>query len=384
MTEASDAVRVLNGRYELVERIGSGGMASVYRAEDQILGRPVAVKLLHPNLTGDSTFLDRFRQEAHAVANLAHPNIVTVHDIGQDDDQHYIVMEFVDGRTLKQVIRHQPGGQPLPLNRALDLTIKICAGLGYAHRNNIVHCDVKPQNVLVRRDDRVKVTDFGIARAMTEATSNDGQVWGTPQYFSPEQAMGKPAIPASDVYAIGIILYELLTGKLPFTAESHTALALKHIHEPPPRITDLNPTVPPQMVNLVNKALSKDPAQRFRTAGQFGRILSTYRRHGLEETSPARTVSMPTDYRPRTGTPQSPLPQHTPHTPARPVQPAVRDTVYQRPGQSASQSAIPQRRPQQKKTSNDWLMIALGILAFLAVSMLIPLWWLVAVRWDVF
>ncbi len=388
MESTNDATRILNARYKLIKRIGSGGMASVYRAQDEILGRPVAVKLLHSGLTGDATFLERFRKEAHSVANLTHQNIVTVHDIGQDNDQYYIVMELVDGRTLKQVIRQQIGGQPLPINRALDLTIKICAGLGYAHRSGIVHCDVKPQNVLVRRDDRVKVTDFGIARAMTEATSHDGQVWGTPQYFAPEQAMGKPATPASDVYAIGIILFELLTGQLPFTAESHTALALKHINETPPSISDFNPTVPRQMSHLVNKALAKNPQDRFRTAGQFGQILSTYRRLGMDETGAAKPPQTTEQYSPRTGRiraqPQ-PRRQHTPRKPVRPVtvaapRPTNRSQSNRQPAALRPQ---PVARPPQPQQKNDWLVIALGLLAFLSIVMLIPLWWLVARSWGV-
>ncbi|MCA9960542.1 MAG: serine/threonine protein kinase, partial [Anaerolineales bacterium] len=237
---------ILNNRYKLLERIGSGGMSVVYKAQDLSLGRIVAVKMLHEGLTGDKGFLARFQREAHAAANLSHSNIVTVHDIGQDGHRHYIVMEFVDGQTLKQIIREQNKlGQPMPINRALDLTIQICNGIGYAHRAHLVHCDVKPQNVLVTRDDRVKVADFGIARAISEASQQmEKQVWGTPQYFSPEQASGHPATPASDVYAIGIILFELLSGRLPFQAESQTALALKHMQEPAPLVTTVNPAVP--------------------------------------------------------------------------------------------------------------------------------------------
>ncbi|MCZ7669989.1 MAG: protein kinase [Chloroflexi bacterium] len=165
----------------------------------------------------------RFQQEAHAAANLTHPNIVTVHDIGQDDHRHYIVMEFVDGQTLKQLIREQAQNHSLlPINRSLDLAIQTCNGLGYAHRAQLVHCDMKPQNILVTRDDRVKVADFGIARAISEASQqiSDSQVWGTPQYFSPEQAAGEAPTPASDVYGVGVIMFEMLTGHLPFTADT--------------------------------------------------------------------------------------------------------------------------------------------------------------------
>ena len=190
--------RVLNNRYELIERIGAGGMAAVYKARDRALGRLVAIKMLHESFTSDEGFLRRFQQEAYAAANLTHPNIVTVHDIGQDGYNHYIVMEFVDGLTMKQIIRgYEDNGQKMPLSRALDLAIGICNGIGYAHRAGLVHCDVKPHNVLVTPDEQVKVADFGIARAVTDATQQEivSQVWGTPQYFAPEQAAGQPMTP---------------------------------------------------------------------------------------------------------------------------------------------------------------------------------------------
>ena len=261
--------RVLNERYKLLGRIGSGGMSVVYRAQDLLLGRIVAVKMLHESFSSDEDFLRRFRQEAYSAASLQHPNIVTVHDIGQDGHAQYIVMEYVDGRTLKQIIRqYNDDGHIMPTSRFLDLIIQICDGIGYAHRANLVHCDVKPQNVLVTRDDRIKVADFGIARAMSEASQQiqDDEMWGTPQYFSPEQAAGEPPTPASDVYAIGIIMFEMLTGQLPFTAESQTALALKHIQEKPPKVGELNPAVPEQLELIDDKVLAKEPAGRYRTA----------------------------------------------------------------------------------------------------------------------
>jgi serine/threonine-protein kinase len=276
---------VLNNRYKLIRRAGTGGMASVYKGQDLMLGRLVAVKVLHESLTGNVEFLRRFQQEAYAAANLSHPNIVTVHDIGQDGHYYYIVMEFIEGQTLKDLVRQllQTTGRPLPINQALDLAIQICAGVGYAHRANLVHCDVKPQNVLVTRDNRVKVADFGIARAISQTIPDDDYVvWGTPQYFSPEQAAGEAATPASDVYAIGVILFEMLTGRLPFVADSHTALAVKHMRETPPLITQFNPSVPIQIERVIAKVLSKEPAGRYRTADQFGRILTTYRDSSLE------------------------------------------------------------------------------------------------------
>ncbi|MCA9999261.1 MAG: serine/threonine protein kinase, partial [Anaerolineales bacterium] len=350
--------QILNGRYRLIKRIGSGGMSIVYQAQDMSLGRLVAIKMLHESLTGDEGFLRRFQREAHAAANLSHPNIVTVHDIGQDGYKHYIVMEYVDGRTLKQIIRdYKSQGQTMPISRALQLVVQICSGIGYAHRSNLVHCDVKPQNILVTRDDRVKVADFGIAQALSEATHHDqpSRVWGTPQYFSPEQAQGHPTSPASDVYAIGIVLFEMLTGELPFQADSHTALALKHIQDHPPLASELNPAVPPQLDQIINKVLSKEPAGRYRTAGQLGRILSAYRERSLADTSavslpPAETAvpvsELPTQIFAR------PEPDHD--TPARPMQP-VRQTTSQPRDERETAVSVPAPGGGQP----DWIAIGL-------------------------
>ena len=373
--------QVLNGRYRLIKRIGSGGMSIVYQAQDMSLGRLVAIKMLHESLTGDEGFLRRFQREAHAAANLSHPNIVTVHDIGQDGYKHYIVMEYVDGRTLKQIIRdYKKQGQTMPISRALQLVVQICSGIGYAHRSNLVHCDVKPQNILVTRDDRVKVADFGIAQALSEATHHDqpSRVWGTPQYFSPEQAQGHPTTPASDVYAIGVVLYEMLTGELPFQADSHTALALKHIQEHPPLASDLNPAVPPQLDQIINKVLAKEPAGRYRTAGQLGRILSAYRERSLADTSamslpPAETAvpvsELPTQILTR------PEPAHD--TPARPMQP-IRQTAVNQPREERETAVSV---PVPASNQPDWIAIGLGITALIALLGLIPLWYYVYQAW---
>lgn len=372
---------VLNGRYELLERIGSGGMSVVYKAKDRALGRIVAVKMMHESFTNDSGFLKRFQQEAHSAANLAHPNIVTVHDIGQDEYKHYIVMEFVEGQTLKEIIRSYKG-EPMPISRALDLIIQVCNGIGYAHRANLVHCDVKPQNVIVTTDERVKVADFGIARAISTATQVQqvSQIWGTPQYFSPEQAAGDAPTPASDVYAIGIILFEMLTGRLPFAAESHTAMALKHLHTPPPLVTEFNPATPAQLAQIINKLLAKEPAGRYRTAGQLGRILSTYRQRSQEETGPLH----------------SPLSATAQQAPAIPVA-EQKTEVFQRPQPEDSEAITrPPMRPIPKPTEPitvsvpgqaksavpmDWTAVSLGIFAVVALLGLIPLWYLVFRAW---
>ncbi len=272
----SNGETILNGRYRLVAQQGSGGMAVIYKAVDQFLGRTVACKVLRPSLTSDPPFVARFRNEARSVANLSHPNIVTVHDVGNDGQTYYMVMEYVEGQDLKKIIRSEG---LLSIDRTLDLAIQICAGIGFAHRAGIVHADVKPQNILVTKDFRVKVTDFGIAQALTDTqpTQRQDVVWGSPHYFAPEQARGEKPTPASDVYAIGIVIFEMLTGRLPYTGSSQQELAMAHLREPVPRVTDLNPSVPENLSKIVYKVMSKDPAARYRMADQLGHILSSYR-----------------------------------------------------------------------------------------------------------
>ncbi len=300
---------LLNGRYRLLNQQGSGGMAVIYRATDLALGRTVAVKILRPSLTSDPEFLKRFRQEARNVANLSHPNIVTVHDVGQHGSTHYIVMEYIDGEDLKRQIR---ASAPFTIDRSLNIAIQICAGVGYAHRAELVHADVKPQNVLVTQDDHVKVTDFGIAQALSASATQPQEqperqrvVWGSPHYFAPEQAQGEPPTPASDVYAIGIVLFEMLTGRLPFVGTDQQELAMAHIRETPPNASDFNPNVPVHVDRILQKSMSKEPEARYRDAEQLGRILATYRRQG----------QVTTDQVPEVGTEE-------PATPAQPRFPA--------------------------------------------------------------
>jgi eukaryotic-like serine/threonine-protein kinase len=354
---------VLNGRYKIIGSAGSGGMAAVYKAQDLMLGRLVAVKVLRESLSGDAEFLRRFRHEARASANLTHPNIVTVHDIGQDNGREFIIMELVEGPTLKQVIRDIVSrGETMPLKRALDLTIQICAGLGYAHRAGFVHCDVKPQNVLVTRDERVKVADFGIARALSHTSLHDENlVWGTPQYFSPEQAAGEPATPASDVYAIGVILFELLTGRLPFEASSHTALALKHMRNRAPLVTQFNPALPTQIEQIIAKLLAKEPTSRYRTADQLGRILAAYRQGTQDETGRRPAVPLATR-------PQRVIVSRPEATSARP------------PPHSLADSPTTLHIPVPPHEETDWLAVGLGILAIISLLGLIPLWYAVYLR----
>ena len=268
--------RILNQRYELLERIGGGGMAVVYRARDIALGgRIVAVKILREQYAGDDKFLARFTREASAAAGLNHPNIVSVYDVGEDGEIHYIVMECVEGETLRQYMDRQTG--PLPPTQAAEIAAQICAALAAAHALGIVHRDIKPQNVLISNQGVVKVTDFGIAKGLTEISMTEtGVALGTVQYFSPEQARGQRVSPQSDLYSVGIILFEMLTGRLPFESDSMMGLALKHIQEPPPHPRQFNPAVPLGLDAIVMKSLEKQPEDRFASADAMERALRSY------------------------------------------------------------------------------------------------------------
>ena len=384
---------LLNNRYRLIAQQGAGGMAVVYKAQDMLLGRVVAVKILRPSLTSDPAFLNRFRQEARSVANLAHPNIVTVHDVGQDRNTHYIVMEYVEGKDLKTLIRAEA---PFSLDRALNLAIQICAGVGYAHRAEIVHADVKPQNVLVTDDGIVKVTDFGIARAFVVNFPGEKQaiVWGSPHYFSPEQAQGDPPTPAADVYAIGVVLFEMLTGQLPFAGKDHKELALAHIRAEVPMASDLNPAVPRKLSHIIRKVMAKEPSARYRTADQLGRILISYREQGEQTTdrqAPA-AVAQTTQQRPIPPQPASaPPPAATPgasatmpaagvptQPAAAPAQQAAPPVVAPRPAGEATAGRYAEPLSawpgQPARTPVDWIAVILGIAAVIAVLGLVPVW----------
>ncbi len=250
-------------------------MAIVYRAQDLMLERLVAVKVLREDYSRDPAFQERFRQEARAAANLSHPNIVTMHDVGLDNGQLFLVMEYVPGKDLKTLIKQRVRFSP---EEALPLLIQACAGIGYAHRAGLVHCDVKPQNMLVTPDMRLKVADFGIARALSTIIPEEQMdvVWGSPQYFAPEQATGGAPSPASDVYSIGIIMYEMLTGSLPFQSTTDSELARQHIEVEPPVLSEILPEISPLLEQIQKKVLSKEPSQRYRTADQLGRVLMNF------------------------------------------------------------------------------------------------------------
>lgn len=252
--------RILARRYELQELIGGGGMADVYKAQDKLLDRAVAVKILHQQYANDAEFVEKFRREATAAAKLAHPNIVNIYDVGEDGGSQYIVMEYVSGPTLKEVIQQKGCLEPI---EAVRIAKEIASALESAHRNNLVHCDIKPHNILVMPDGHIKVTDFGIARAVSASTMTySGSVMGSVHYFSPEQAKGTVITTKSDVYSLGVVLYEMLTGQLPFNGETSVSIALKHLQEEPVPIRQLNQSIPPVLEAIVQKAMSKDPADR--------------------------------------------------------------------------------------------------------------------------
>src|SRR5438105_14676939 len=254
---------IVAGRYELEELVGSGGMSSVFKARDTLLERRVALKVLHPHFTDDDQYVERFRREARAVASLSHPNIVTILDRGEDEGRQFIVFELVEGRTLKEVLDEE--GR-LPVARALEIAIQVARGLAFAHEHGLVHRDVKPQNVILNGDGRAKVTDFGIARSLeVQGMTQTGTVLGTSNYIAPEQAQGGTVDGATDVYSLGVVLFELLTGEVPFPGESFVAVAMQHVSEPPPSLLDVRPDVPVRVAHPVDRGPEKVPPARFLT-----------------------------------------------------------------------------------------------------------------------
>ncbi len=265
MAEVTDGTLV-DGRYRIERRLGSGGMADVYCAYDHQLGRQIALKVLHRRFARDREFVERFRREASSAAGLQHPNVVGVFDRGEYDGTYYIAMEYLPGKTLKDVIREE---SPIDQLRAIDYAIQILQAASFAHRRGVVHRDIKPHNVIVGGDGRLKVTDFGIARAGASEMTETGSIMGTAQYLSPEQAQGQRVGAQSDLYSIGVVLFEMLTGRVPFTGESAVSIALKHVSEEPPPLRALRPDAHPRLEQVVGRALLKDPAQRFASADEF-------------------------------------------------------------------------------------------------------------------
>jgi eukaryotic-like serine/threonine-protein kinase len=257
---------IIDGRYRVISRVGSGGMADVYLAQDQLLGREVAVKVLHQHFAEDQEFVERFRREASSAAALSHPNIVGIFDRGEWNGTYYIAMEYVAGRTLKSIVREEGALDP---SQAIDIVVQILRAAQFAHRRGVIHRDLKPHNVILDEEGRVRVTDFGIARAGASDMTLTGSIMGTAQYLSPEQAQGYSVSETSDIYSVGVILYELLTGAVPFEGESAVAIAFKQVSAEPRPPSELNPSLPPGLDAIVLRALAKDPAQRYANAGEL-------------------------------------------------------------------------------------------------------------------
>jgi beta-lactam-binding protein with PASTA domain/serine/threonine protein kinase len=289
MSPEMEADTIVDGRYKVLSRLGTGGMADVFLAEDLQLGRKVALKLLHRRFAEDPGFVERFRREAQAAAGLQHPNVVSVYDRGSYDDTYYIAMEYLSGRTLKQLIRDDA---PLDPIRAIDITIQILKAARFAHRRGVIHRDLKPHNVIVDDQDHAKVTDFGIARAGASDMTETGSIMGTAQYLSPEQAQGLAVSESSDLYSIAVVLYEMLTGRVPFDADAAVTIALKHVSEAPPAVSSINPTVPPELEQVVMWALNKNPADRPKDADEFVAALEQAKAAIVSGGSGQRTASI--------------------------------------------------------------------------------------------
>ncbi|MCE2490732.1 MAG: serine/threonine protein kinase [Anaerolineae bacterium] len=376
----ASAENILNQRYRLLGQLGSGGMAVIYKALDQRLARVVAVKVLRPSLTSDPGFVKRFRNEARSVARLAHPNIVTVHDVGSDGNTHFMVMEFVEGQDLKKIIRSKG---LLPVDEALELAIQICAGIGFAHRSGFVHADVKSQNILMTSGNKVKVADFGIAQALSDTLPARQQqvVWGSPHYYSPEQARGLRPTPAADVYSIGVVMFEMLTGELPYGGDSPQELAQAHVNKRVPHVIDVNAAVPENISKIVHRVMQKETTARFRTADQLGKVLASLRDHSRAYTSAA------------------PAPQHgRSHIPA----PSAAGAGALAPSVESAESLPGGRRPANREGQAspdpprqdprarrafpgelDLVTILLALVALIAVAGLIPLLIVVLQAWNV-
>jgi beta-lactam-binding protein with PASTA domain/predicted Ser/Thr protein kinase len=297
MTEVAGNT-LIDGRYRILRRIGSGGMADVYCAEDSHLGRQVAIKVLHRRFAQDQEFVERFRREAKSAAGLNHPNVVGVFDRGEHEGTYYIAMEFLTGRTLKDIVTAEA---PLPQERVIDVGTQTLEAAGFAHRHGVIHRDFKPHNVIVDDHGHAKVTDFGIARAGASEMTETGSIMGTAQYLSPEQAQGHAVTATSDIYSIGVMLYEMLAGRLPFEGDSAVAVALKHLSEQPAPISQWRPDVHPALEAVVMAALAKDPAQRWQSAEDLAAALEAARaqieagHNGGQDTAAFAPIPMPAD-----------------------------------------------------------------------------------------
>ncbi|MEA2156569.1 MAG: eukaryotic-like serine/threonine-protein kinase, partial [Solirubrobacteraceae bacterium] len=354
---------VVDGRYQVMAHLGTGGMAEVYCAQDLQLGRKVALKVLHERFAADAEFVERFRREASSAAGLQHQHVVSVYDRGEWDGTSYIAMEYVPGRTLKQLVVDEG---PLDPQRAVDLTVQILRAARFAHRRGIIHRDFKPQNVIVDDEDRAKVTDFGIARAGASDMTQTGSIMGTAQYLSPEQAQGHAVTARSDLYSIGIVLYELLTGRVPFEAEAAVTIALKQVSEAPVPPSQVNPAVTPELEAVVLRALAKDPADRFADADEFiaaleaaGSRIPSAAQIAAAEAAAAAATALPAAAMAGAIAPPLPPPPLSPATGIHPGGPPPAEGVYEAP--AAGPSVARRRRPRW-----PWVVAALLLIALVA------------------
>jgi eukaryotic-like serine/threonine-protein kinase len=344
---------LFDGRYRILRKLGAGGMANVYLAEDEELGRRVAIKILNDRYANDELFIERFRREAKSAAALSHPNIVSIYDRGEAEGTYYIAMEVIEGRSLKELILTRG---PLPIPQAIAYTLEILDALRFAHRHGIIHRDVKPHNILVG-GERLKVTDFGIARAGASQMTEAGSIMGTAQYLSPEQARGAPVTASSDLYSVGIVLYEMLTGKVPFGGDSAIEIAMKHLNELPKPPSKIRPEIPPELDQVVLRALAKAPEDRYQTAEEFAEDL-----HRVEaglpvapETSDAATALLAAPATTIGGTTQV-LPEDATQVAPVPVPPPRRPPPYE-PGYGYGEP------PPKRRRWAPWLLVALLLAA---------------------
>jgi serine/threonine-protein kinase len=340
MDDLTSSFPIINNRYQIHSTIASGGMAVIYLAQDLLLERSVAMKILRRDFSDNQEFQNRFRAEARASARLSHPNIVTTYDFGYDADRLYIVFELVQGKDLKSILAEQA---PLPMAQAMDYLRQAGRGLGYAHENGIVHCDVKTQNMLVSDSGILKITDFGIARAMDSISRDERSdvVWGSPYYLSPEQARGLPPSPATDVYSLGVIAYEMFAGKLPFDAEDSIELARKHREDSPIPPKELNPEISEDLNAFILKALSKKPEDRFSDGNSFVKALNSI------------VISK--------------------NRPAESIKERLHEGKVVIKNQKAA-AALPEKRKPEVSRKYDWRTILLSFLALIFAGGLIPFW----------
>ncbi len=348
--DESDLIgRVFDERYEVIRKLGSGGMADVYLADDRLLGRQVALKVLSSRYANDEQFIERFRREASSAASLNHPNIVQIYDRGEAEGTYYIAMEYLEGRSLKEIIIKYA---PLSPELVVSVSIQILEALRFAHRRDVIHRDIKPQNIIVDSEGRVKVTDFGIARAGSASTMTEaGSILGTAHYLSPEQAQGRPVEAASDLYSLGVVMYEMATGTLPFDGDNPVTLAMRHVHDRPVAPSAIIPTIPQNLEAVILHALGKTPTERYLTAQQFLEDLRAVQQ-GKEVHTPAALVEQPTQVMSA-----APLP---------PAGPQLTTVRRRDPGAVMNQPPLPHAyydEPPRRFNAWPWILVVILILA---------------------